>query len=168
MMDSVTYQEVPMMADATYIKGMVNSSAYTADTFENSGYVRVTVSPSCVKVEYVKNYLPQDTGGTNHNKEVKFSYTIGTCDSTAGPNGLTEIPTSDMVKVFPNPAKDRLTVLFKDNPKSYYIKLSDAIGKMMLQTNYNSIDVGDLPDGIYLLNIETPQYTVVKKIVIAH
>jgi Secretion system C-terminal sorting domain/Calcineurin-like phosphoesterase len=169
IMDSVTYQEVPMMADATYIKGMVNSAAYTADTFENSGYVRVTVSPSCVKVDYVKNYLPQDTtSGVNHNKEVKFSYTIGTCDTTSVHTGIAEIAGSEMVKVFPNPAKDRLSVLFTDNPKNYMIKMEDALGKVLLQTNYNSIDVSAVPDGIYFLGIETEKYTTVKKIVISH
>ena len=166
--DSVTYQEVPMMADPTYVKGMVNASAYTADTFENSGYVRVTVSPSCVKVEYVKNYLPQDTGTVNHNKEVVFSYTIGTCDTITGPNGISNIANGEMVKVFPNPANNMLTVLFPDNPQNYYVKMMDAIGETVLETQSNIIDVENIREGIYFLNIESERYTIVKKVVVTH
>ena len=169
ILDSVTYQEVPMMADSTYIKGMVNASAYTSDTFENSGYVRVTVSPSCVKVEYVKNYLPQDTlSGVNHNKEVPFSYIIGTCDTTATPTGLKNIADGEAVKVFPNPANDHITVLFSDNPPDYDIRMYNTIGETILQTSISTIDVSRVPDGIYFLNIETEKYNVVKKIAITH
>jgi hypothetical protein len=169
ILDSVTYQEVPMMADSTYIKGMVNSNAYTADTLENTGYLRVTVSSSCVKVEYVKNYLPKDTlSGLNHNKEVAFSYTIGTCDTTVAPNGVANIVSGESVRVFPNPARDMLTVLFPDNPKNYQIKMVDAIGESILQTQSNIIDVSKISDGIYFLNIETGNYSTTKKIIITH
>ena len=167
VMDSVTYQEVPMMADATYIKGMVNSAAYTSDTLENSGYVRVTVSSSCVKVEYVKNYLPQDTGGIHHNKGVYFTYTIGTCD-TAHTNGISSISEAEAVKIYPNPAQDMINILFADNPKKYEIKMTDAMGRTILETAYNFVDVHNIPEGIYLLNIATEKYTLVRKVVVTH
>jgi len=47
-----------MPSDATYHVGDVNAGAYTGDALDNSGYLRVTVSDSQVKVDYVRAYLP--------------------------------------------------------------------------------------------------------------
>ena len=166
VMDSVTYQEVPMMADSTYKKGNVNAGAYTADTLENTGYVRVTVSASCVKVDYVKNYFPHDTiSGINHNKEVAFTYTIGSCDTITDIKSLTD---GNFVKVFPNPANDHLTVEFSDNPGIYSIKMQNDLGQQILQSQSNQIALNHVANGIYFLNIETEKYSITKKIVVSH
>lgn len=84
VLDSVTYQAVPMPSDSTYGLGFIaNAGAYVSDTVDGSGHIRVTVSPTCVKVDYVKAYLPADTlSGAHHNREIGFSYTIGSCAVT--------------------------------------------------------------------------------------
>lgn len=86
LLDGVTYQAVPMAADSTYEIGkLANADAYTSDTFGGAGHIRVLVSPSCVKVDFVRAYLPADTiTGVRLNGEVAFTYTIGNC-STTGP-----------------------------------------------------------------------------------
>jgi len=79
-LDGITYQACPMAADSTYQIGMLaNAGAYTADTLPGSGHIRVTVTPSCVKVDFVRAYLPADTMGVHKNGEVAFSYTLGDC-----------------------------------------------------------------------------------------
>ena len=168
VLDSVTYQEVPMMADSTYDKGGVNTDAYTADTFENTGYVRVRVSASCIHVEYVKNYLPKDTlSGVNHNKEVVFDYYLGTCDTTPT-TGIKSAVNDNRATVFPNPANEYVTVLFADNPHNYSLKLLDALGQVVAQSRTNQVNVSSVASGVYFLDIETPGYTVNKKIVVTH
>ncbi len=79
ILDGVTYQEVPMPSDSTYQIGMLaNASAYTSDTLDGTGHIKVTVSPVGVKVDYIRAYLPADTiSGIHHNGEVAFSYTVG-------------------------------------------------------------------------------------------
>ena len=73
--DGMTYQSVPNPADNTYTA--FNADAYTGDLFANSGYTKVTVGPSSVKVEYIREWLPADekppaqVSGT-----VQFAYTI--------------------------------------------------------------------------------------------
>jgi hypothetical protein len=75
-LDGVVYQELPEPADPTYT--LWNADAYTTgDKVNNTGYVRVNVSASGVKVEYVKTYLPKDETNGRTNGEVAFSYTIG-------------------------------------------------------------------------------------------
>jgi Calcineurin-like phosphoesterase len=84
-LDGVTYQELPNPADPNY--SLFNSDAYTDFIFKtnNTGYTRVTVSPTNVKVDYVRTILPTNelpNGITNNaptgvtNGTVTYSYTI--------------------------------------------------------------------------------------------
>jgi len=84
-LDGVTYQELPNPADPNY--SLFNSDAYTDFIFKtnNTGYTRVTVSPTNVKVDYVRTILPTNelpNGITNNaptgvtNGTVAYSYTI--------------------------------------------------------------------------------------------
>jgi hypothetical protein len=74
-LDGVTYQTLPQPADPNY--AFDNEDAYqSGDKFPNSGYTRVTVAPSGVKVEYVRMYLPADEGTGKISGSVAFSYTL--------------------------------------------------------------------------------------------
>ena len=158
VLDSVTYQEVPMAADPTYTKGMLaNGAAYTADTIDASGHIRVTVSPSCVQVDYVRAWLPADTlSGVHHNGEVAFSYTIGNC-STAGINAITEKPS---VKVYPNPANDKITIEFdKTNALSNTnVFIYDLQGQLLIQQpiiqQKTELNIDDLAKGMYIVKVK--------------
>lgn len=71
--DGVIYQETPNPADAGY--NIFNREAYrSGDILPNSGYLRVTVSPDKVKVDYVRSYLPQDEKPDHPSGEIAFSY----------------------------------------------------------------------------------------------
>ncbi len=74
-LDGVTYQTLSQPADPNYT--LWNSDAYlSGDKFSNTGYTRVSVSPSQVKVEYVRTYLQKDEGPGKVHGEVAFSYTL--------------------------------------------------------------------------------------------
>ena len=73
--DGVVYQEVPMPADQGYVA--YNEDRYGSGTkLPNSGYLRVTVSPEDVKVEYVRCYLPQDENDKRKTGEIAHSYAV--------------------------------------------------------------------------------------------
>ena len=73
--DGVTYQTLSEPADPNY--SLFNSSAYlSGDKFPNSGYTRVRVASTGVKVEYVRTYLPKDEGPGKTSGAVAFSYSI--------------------------------------------------------------------------------------------
>jgi hypothetical protein len=77
LLDGVTYQEVPMPSDSTYQIGMLaNADSYTSDQVAGTGHLRVNVSSSEVKVEYIQAYLPKDETGSRKNRQVAFSYII--------------------------------------------------------------------------------------------
>jgi len=74
-LDGVTYQTLSEPADPNY--SLFNADAYlTGDKFPNTGYTRVMVSPTGVKVDYVLTYLPADEGAGKTNGSVAFTYTI--------------------------------------------------------------------------------------------
>ncbi len=57
-LDGVVYQECPQPANAMYGAGQF---AYRyGDLVNNSGYLRVSVSPAALRVQYVRSYLPGD------------------------------------------------------------------------------------------------------------
>lgn len=73
--DGVTYQTLSEPADPNYT--LWNSDAFlSGDKFPNTGYTRVSVAPSGVKVEYVRTYLPKDEGPGKVSGSTVFSYTI--------------------------------------------------------------------------------------------
>ncbi len=73
--DGMTYQSLPNPADNTYTA--FNADAYTSgEVFANAGYTKVTVGPANVKVEYIREWLPQDQTPTQVSGTVQFAYTI--------------------------------------------------------------------------------------------
>ena len=73
--DGIVYQETPNPADAGY--NTFNREAYrSGDILPNSGYLRVTVSPANVTVDYIRAYLPQDEKPDHQNGEIAFSYRV--------------------------------------------------------------------------------------------
>jgi hypothetical protein len=74
-LDGVTYQECPIPADYTYTA--FNEDAYTSGVkYPNAGYLRVTVSPADVLVQYVRAFLPADETGGRKNGEIAYSYSV--------------------------------------------------------------------------------------------
>ena len=165
ILDSVTYQAVPMAADSTYMIGkLANADAYLSDTLEGSGHIKVTVSPQCVKVDFIRAYLPQDTFGVHKNREVAFSYTIGNC----APQSIQEQQNLDWVKVYPNPAQDQISILLFGNIHQVHSKLRNAHGQLIKETTSSQLDLSSIPNGIYYLEMSSSIGKKVEKIIVQH
>lgn len=167
VLDGVTYQAVPMPSDSTYMIGkLANADAYTSDTLDGTGHIKVTVSSECLKIDYIKAYLPADTlNGQHKNGEIGFTYTIGTC----GNIGINQtIEEKEYIHVYPNPAQDKLMVQLSDNIKNYQIKLYNSVGQLMIQTTLKELETASLLNGVYYLTVETNTNTTTKKIIIQH
>lgn len=172
-LDSLTYIAVPMAADSTYEIGwLANADAYLSDTLPGTGHIRVTVSPTCVKIDFVRAYLPADTvSGVHHNGEIAFTKTFGDC-STLGIESKSE---DEFNRIFPNPANNYVNVVMKNeqsNQHSYC--LTDAAGRVVLpKTNMGMyrngvIDTQNLPNGLYFLQLNDGRETETKKLFIQH
>lgn len=77
-------------------------------------------------------------------------------------NGVNQIKefaiTSSGLSVYPNPAKSNLTIKLDGFKEKTYFYIYNTIGQMVnygiLETNYNKIDVSDLSEGLYLLEVK--------------
>lgn len=165
ILDSITYQSVPMAADSTYQIGMLaNADSYVSDTVDGTGHIRVTVSPENIKVDYVKAYLPADTFGIHKNGEIGFTYTIGNKSGTGLNEQEDELP---IIKLFPNPANDVLYLLSNDRTQNYNVSIHNLIGQQLLNTTNEIIDISNLPSGIYMVLIKSEKVELNKKIIIS-
>jgi hypothetical protein len=75
-LDGVTYQTQAQPANYNYNFSTFAASYLSGDKFPNAGYTRVKVSPSGVKVEYVRSYLRADESATQIHGSTAFSYTV--------------------------------------------------------------------------------------------
>ncbi len=74
-LDGVIYQTIPQPADPAY--ALNNDNVYlSGDKLPNTGYARVTVSSSAVKVDYIRTYLPGDEGPGKISGVSAFSYSV--------------------------------------------------------------------------------------------
>jgi hypothetical protein len=144
---------------------LANADAYISDTLDGTGHIKVNVSSSCVKVDYVKAYLPKDTlDGKHKNREIGFSYTVGNCLVT-GIEEINKEMTNEDVKIFPNPSTNIIQVKFKDPISKFEIKLIDEIGNVVLKSNQTTFNVNNLPNGIYIVFIQTDKWQKSQKII---
>jgi hypothetical protein len=73
------------------------------------------------------------------------------------------------ISIYPNPAKETLNVLLPEI-STCSIKLCGINGKILKEWqncgNINRLDIGDIPGGIYLLQINNEKNTITRKIII--
>ncbi len=69
-------------------------------------------------------------------------------------------------KVFPNPASTEINI--QTNMNIDYVEVYDVFGKFVLRESkiFNSIKIGDLSSGLYLLNIYSGGARIVKKVIV--
>jgi hypothetical protein len=163
-LDGIVYQEVPMAADTTYEIGVLaNADAYKDVTIDGSGHIRVTVAPSCVKVEYVKAYLPKDENSTRKNQQVGYSYTIGACVSASS-----EKINEENIAIYPNPADQMLNIQLSEEMEFINASIFNTMGNIVLSSFGNNIGTEHIPAGMYLLEIETNKGKITRKLMINH
>jgi phosphodiesterase/alkaline phosphatase D-like protein len=94
-LDGVVYQECPQPSNREYDKAnLAEEGGYiNGDIVNGSGHIRVTVSESTVKAEYIQAVLPEDENKERVNGQVAYTYNIGG-DSEKGDidgNGYTDL-----------------------------------------------------------------------------
>jgi Calcineurin-like phosphoesterase/Secretion system C-terminal sorting domain len=165
VLNTIVYQEVPMAADLTYVKGYTaNASAYTDVILDGTGHIKVDVSTNCVTVSYVKSYIPGTTGSAGHtNGEIGYSYSVGACAL----NNNEVVSPNSKVLVYPNPSDDKLYISFDDNSSSHQYQLTNVLGQTITTFETNELNTNVIPDGIYFLQIDGIK-DLTKKIIIKH
>ena len=80
-LDGIVYQACPQPANLSNNDGFYDPDLYRGVKRNNSGHLRVAVSPDSVRVDYVRSVLPEDQplmedGNPVMNGDISFSYTL--------------------------------------------------------------------------------------------
>ena len=87
------------------------------------------------------------------------------------PNGINDIPENSHFSVYPNPASDVITVDIDRNIKAdFTLNILNITGSSVktkhFKQNQQQINTGNLPNGIYMVEIKTKDWTGMQKIII--
>jgi len=84
--------------------------------------------------------------------EICVSSDNGTCELV---NSIKDENPQSYISIYPNPAKDKLNILVPFKSKNATIKIYNSMGALVIdeKINSNTIDVGQLENGVYVLNL---------------
>ena len=87
-----------------------------------------------------------DTGGRTQDNVIYFDNVYGSTTNT----GITT-NNKESLTLYPNPAQDVVTI--QNNIGSVNIEVYDVIGNFILQSRNKTIDISNLPNGIYIFHV---------------
>ncbi|MBE4948918.1 M28 family peptidase [Chryseobacterium culicis] len=74
---------------------------------------------------------------------------------------------AETVKVYPNPAKDLITIEFQQKVKQFTVEINDMVGNSVLHVeNKEKINTSGLKNGVYMVTVKTENGNTTKKIII--
>ena len=87
-----------------------------------------------------------------------------------GTTGVQRLNNSTAVNIYPNPFDSQTTIGFSEEQKNITLKIMDVVGKEIKTINFSGrqliIEKGEMPAGIYFLQIQTEQGITSKKLII--
>ena len=115
----------------------------------------------------------EDDGSGGQNMNIKFLRETGTIDDyfTINKSGITlSTGSNDLdngnIKVFPVPANSLLNIDINQGENLKNIKIYDALGKVVKETQNKQINVSSLNAGLYIVQISTDKNEYFKNIII--
>jgi endoglucanase len=130
----------------------------------------VSFSPSANSASVTAN-------GLSKAGDYKFSYTVGsgTCVSVsnmvvtvAGPTGTSDLVFENKVEIYPNPVSNNLNINMSKLSGSKSVKVVDMMGRIITEKSNEdmiSVDMDNLPQGMYLIQIQTESGNMVKSVI---
>lgn len=95
----------------------------------------------------------------------KFTVTSGT--------GISDYEFGNVaLDVYPNPASSVLNIIFKENKKAFTVAVTDITGRTVIASRTAgaagiSLDIAQLPEGMYITRIEQEGKTLLRKFTVA-
>lgn len=90
------------------------------------------------------------------------------CASLTGINNISQ--NENLLSIYPNPASENITINFSSTSKNISIKIFDATGRLVknmenVKSGKNTINVSELENGLYLINVNDGRSSVTKRFV---
>ena len=171
--DNYTWFGTTYTATGDYVRTGTSALPGGCDTTET---LHLTINHSVTifdTLSLLSNEMPYNYHGNTINSEGDYTFngtTIEGCDSTVilyvtvTPVGIFDIQNSEFkIDVFPNPTNGVVTIASEEATR---VEVMDASGRKVLTVeNNNRIDLSNLPSGVYMLQITTPQGKALKRVI---
>lgn len=86
--------------------------------------------------------------------------------------GIDEIEDQIIFSVYPNPAHDYITIMLEDQGNTTSYELYDILGNVIIEkkrmNNVATIDISNIANGIYFIDISNEKQHTAKKIIVTH
>ena len=143
--------------------------------YSNDYYNTVRI---CEKIGNISGYLlpekcfiaDDEEGGALRcysDEELNVKFSDEECDYVPHKDNVNEISASDMVKIYPNPANDKISIELTEENNT--IDTYDNIGRKIssFQTNNKiiNIDISEYPSGLYLIVIKNINESIYQRII---
>lgn len=175
--DGIIYQEVPQPSNRSLTNISAIDYGYVNGVFlPGRGFLKVSVSPENVKVDYIRTYLPTEENSTRKNGELAYSYTLkSVVTSTEQSIEIPEIP--NLEQNSPNPFQQETAIKYQI-PKTGHVemKVYDLMGRQITtlvnqsqfsgaySVRFNAAE-HDIPVGIYYCRLTVGSFSKSIKLV---
>jgi len=140
-----TYSVGNWQVPVTWQNGQVQANAQVSDGTQNVDYY----------------YMPCTTFTS---PDFINSATINLPDYNICDN-IAQIKNSVPIKIYPNPANNKIII---DANDAVDVKLFDILGKQITSTKTNNVDVSNLTNGVYFIQVQTNKNIFTQKIIVQH
>jgi len=147
--------------------GLYYVGIHETDSILTIGYSNAIYSPGAVWVHWNSFGWARAEDLT-----VQIAYMIRANFGTA-PNGIVETPTTDVLRIFPNPSKGKIFLRFPGKPagETFSIKIFNALGQQKYSGEWKreeetSIDLSCISGGVYNVVVSSSQFFISKKIIL--
>jgi hypothetical protein len=175
--DGIIYQEVPQPSNRSLTNISATDYGYVNGVFlPGRGFLKVSVSPENLKVDYIRSYLPSEENATHKNGELAYSYTLKSVLTSAEKiNENPDVP--DLEQNFPNPFGQETTIRYRIPKNSRVdLKVYDLMGREITTLVNQSQLAGaysvrfnaaehDIPEGMYYCRLAVGSFSKTMKIV---
>ncbi|WP_160137698.1 M28 family peptidase [Chryseobacterium sp. c4a] len=152
------------------------------DPAENTDYIPFEQKGEVITgfFERIRSSYPHTANDTFANTDPVYIYNIGkatvgalqhfaVASETLGTNETFPQNTLESIKIYPNPAKNLITIDFPDTKvKNYSFEITDFQGHSLLKVaNERKVNISELENGAYIGILKTGDQTVARKVIVA-
>ncbi|MBI33918.1 MAG: hypothetical protein CMP67_00965 [Flavobacteriales bacterium] len=144
----------------TAVHKIAMSQGFTGDKITNGTTIS---SPEITEYSYLSGNVVHIKGdaehGTNSSQKDYINAFFTDCDAGLSYNDVVE----EILSVFPNPTKDKLTINTTQKPKE--IRVFSTSGVLLLKSHSKILNISGLTNGFYILEFEFENKIIQKQII---
>jgi len=157
------FYQIPVIPQATTYQWILPPGAEITSG-EGTNEIIVFFNPDASNGNLIVRGVNQCGEGISSSKEIIVSSCLG----------ISDLQSKKEIKIYPNPAKNELILVFKLPEQDFLLIITDLNGKVLLFEKLENtfkglqkkIDISAIPEGLYILKLTNPDNTYHHKLII--